>query len=276
MQKRIGELLLERRTAMGASLQDVEGATLIRAAYLGAVEKGDYSAIPGEIYVKLYVKSYASFLGMDPNQAALMLDREMAEAKLAEVTQEKIIPPSETSMDKRMLHRIKMEQLRRQKARRRTLVTAAVIFFLALIVLAAWLVFGGKSDEAGMQQALAPQAGEQSVPPADVQPGTEPHADEVPPVAPPVAPPSVPSLPHNISINFTDDCWIRVYADGKREFEGMKRAGEELTLSARLGIWMRIGNAGGVKLTYNGKDMGVPGGARNVMDLAFPAGYGPF
>ncbi len=39
MQKRVGELLAERRQAMGASLTGVEGATLIRACYIEAIER---------------------------------------------------------------------------------------------------------------------------------------------------------------------------------------------------------------------------------------------
>jgi len=269
VQKKIGELLQERRQAMGASLADVEGATLIRSAYLEAIEKGDYGAIPGEIYLKLYVKSYASFLGMDPQQAASMLEKEMAEAQ-SEEPKQPVLPPSETSMDKRMLHRIRMEQKRRQAARRRTLTTALAIFLLAAVVLVAYIAFGGLlgKDEA-IPGETAPAQGAQ----------TAHETQEAPAVTAETEVQEAPALPksqHTLRISFSDNCWIRAYADGKKAFEGILKAGDSLDLSGDKGIWVRIGNAGATSLNYNGEDLGVPGVARKAMDIAFPAGYGPF
>lgn len=273
MQKRVGELLAERRQAMGASLTDVEGATLIRAFYIEAIERGDYSAIPGEIYLKLYIKSYASFLGMDPQQAAGMLERELSQEP-EQKAEEKVIPPSETSMDKRMLQRIKIEQKRRQAARKRTLTTALVIFVLAALILAVYIALGGNwggTVQVGDAGTAAPQA------------ATEPVQNQVQDVQAvadgperPAATGNVQAFAHMLTIKFSDDCWIRAYADGRKAFEGIKAAGDLLEISADKGIWVRIGNAGGTSLSYNGEDMGVPGGARKAMDIAFPAGYGPF
>lgn len=273
MQKRVGELLAERRQAMGASLTDVEGATLIRAFYIEAIERGDYSSIPGVIYLKLYIKSYASFLGMDPQQAASMLDRELSQEP-EQKAEEKVTPPSETSMDKRMLQRIKMEQKRRQAARKRTLTTALVIFVLAAIILAVYIALGGNWGGSGQVQ----DAGTVTPPAA-----TEPAADQGSLAQAALDQPEttasetfVQSFAHMLTITFSDDCWIRAYADGRKAFEGIKRAGEELEINGDKGIWVRIGNAGGTSLSYNGEDMGAPGGARKAMDIAFPAGYGPF
>lgn len=277
MQKRVGELLAERRQAMGASLTDVEGATLIRSLYIEAIERGDYSAVPGEIYLKLYIKSYASFLGMDPQQAASMLDRELTqepEGKVEDKAEEKAIPPSETSMDKRMLQRIKIEQKRRQAARKRTLTTALVIFVLAAIVLVVYIALGGKWG--GTQ--VAQDAGISNPPPL-TQPASGQETEvQTPPdiTVTEVTEPEPQSSVHLLTISFSEDCWIRAYADGRRAFEGIKKAGEDLVVSGDKGIWVRIGNAGGTSLKYNGEDLGVPGGARKAMDIAFPAGYGPF
>lgn len=271
MQKRIGELLQERRQAMGASLADVEGATLIRSAYLDAIERGDYGAIPGEIYLKLYVKSYASFLGMDPQQAGMMLEKEMAEAQ-AEEPKQPVIPPSETSMDKRMLHRIRMEQKRRQAARRRTLTTALAIFLLAAVVLVAYLAFGGlfgkEETPSGTTEGTIPE-GTQAGPVSEAIPAITPEVEELE-----VA--SAPEAQHTLRLTFSDNCWIRAYTDGNKAFEGILKAGDSLDLDGDKGIWVRIGNAGAVSLNYNGDDLGVLGVARKAMDIAFPSGYGPF
>lgn len=268
MQKRIGELLAERRQAMGASLADVEGATLIRSAYIDAIEKGEYGIIPGKIYVRLYVKSYASFLGMDPQQAAEMLDSEEDARSEEGNGRETELDPSH----RRQSQRQRMEKLRRQAARRRTLTTAAAIVLLTVIVLVVYFFAGGRWNG-----STAPEPGQgMDEPAASGEPDAGPilPADSAPDEEEPAS--AGRQMPHRLSISFTDDCWIRAYADGGKVREGIFRDGQSVEIEAEEGIWVRLGNAGGARLSYNGDDMGSPGSMRKVMDVSFPSGYQPF
>jgi cytoskeleton protein RodZ len=61
----IGIMLKERRLSRGISLADVELATRIRGRYLVAIEADDYLTLPNDIYSKGFVRSYATFLGLD-------------------------------------------------------------------------------------------------------------------------------------------------------------------------------------------------------------------
>lgn len=269
MQKRIGELLAERRQAMGASLADVEGATLIRSAYIEAVEKGNYNLVPGQIYVKLYVKSYASFLGMDPQQAAEMLDKEMAVYN--GFSDENGSSGNDSSSLSKAQKKERIMQLRRQAARKRTLLTALVIVALTALVLIIFFLSGGKLG-GGDAAPVAPPSSDagQSLPPAaTVEPVNQTAAE-------PSGTDAVATYAHNLTMNFNDDCWIRAYADGEKVREGIFRNGDSVELKAEQGIWVRMGNAGGAGLIYNGKDLGSPGLTRKVMDIAFPSGYQPF
>lgn len=268
MQKRIGELLAERRQAMGASLADVEGATLIRSAYIDAIEKGEYGKIPGKIYVRLYVKSYASFLGMDPQQAAEMLDAEAGGYEDNGNGFGAGLDPS----SRRQSQKQRMEKLRRQAARRRTLTTAAAIVVLTAIVLIVYFLAGGRwnatstpDHQQGIDEPAAsgePDAGGE---PTDGLLPDDTGASE-----------AEQQKPHRLSISFTDDCWIRAYADGTKVKEGIFKYGQQVEIEAATGIWVRLGNAGGARLSYNGDDLGSPGSMRKVMDISFPSGYQPF
>lgn len=61
----IGETLRERRMAMKVDVHEVEEATKIRAKYLRALENEEYNLLPGNAYVKSFLRTYADYLGLD-------------------------------------------------------------------------------------------------------------------------------------------------------------------------------------------------------------------
>ena len=61
----LGRMLKDTREGMGLSLQEVTRAVHIRPNFLQALEKGELSAIPGDVYARGYLKTYADFLGYD-------------------------------------------------------------------------------------------------------------------------------------------------------------------------------------------------------------------
>ena len=63
----IGEYLKNTRTAKKFSIEDVAEATGIRAQYLDALEKGEYSKIPGDVFIKGFIRNYGNYLGLDGN-----------------------------------------------------------------------------------------------------------------------------------------------------------------------------------------------------------------
>ncbi|MBF9048210.1 DUF4115 domain-containing protein [Rhodobacterales bacterium LSUCC0031] len=62
----LGDLLRGERATMGKSLLDVERELKIRAAYIAAIENGDVGAFSSQGFIAGYVRSYARYLGIDP------------------------------------------------------------------------------------------------------------------------------------------------------------------------------------------------------------------
>ena len=52
-------------------LYRAERDTKIRARYLGALERGDYKELPGAVYTKGFLRNYALYLGLDPDDVLL-------------------------------------------------------------------------------------------------------------------------------------------------------------------------------------------------------------
>lgn len=56
--------LEEHRLSSGLDIVDISRATGINVRYLRAIEKGDFAVVPGDIYVRGYVREYAKYLGI--------------------------------------------------------------------------------------------------------------------------------------------------------------------------------------------------------------------
>lgn len=66
---RLGDLMRGERATLGKSLLDVQRELKIKATYIAAIENADVSAFETAGFVAGYVRSYARYLGMDPDAA---------------------------------------------------------------------------------------------------------------------------------------------------------------------------------------------------------------
>ncbi len=64
----LGETLRRARTAKGVTFEDAERVTRIPRKYLEALELENFSILPAPVYARGFLRSYAGYLGLDPNQ----------------------------------------------------------------------------------------------------------------------------------------------------------------------------------------------------------------
>lgn len=62
----IGARLKEARESQNMSLEDVQNETKIQTRYLQAIEKGNFSIMPGKFYTRAFIRQYAEAVGLDP------------------------------------------------------------------------------------------------------------------------------------------------------------------------------------------------------------------
>lgn len=74
------ERLYAARERKGVDLYRAERDTKIRARYLGALERGDYRELPGAVYTKGFLRNYALYLGLDPDEILSQWRRERGES----------------------------------------------------------------------------------------------------------------------------------------------------------------------------------------------------
>ena len=82
--------LAAARERKGVDLVRAERDTKIRVRYLSALETGDYRDLPGAVYTKGFLRNYAIYLGLDPEDVLRQWRRERGEATAPEAV---IVPP---------------------------------------------------------------------------------------------------------------------------------------------------------------------------------------
>ena len=70
------ERLFAARERKGVDLYRAERDTKIRARYLAALERGDYRELPGAVYTKGFLRNYALYLGLEPEEILAQWRRE--------------------------------------------------------------------------------------------------------------------------------------------------------------------------------------------------------
>ncbi len=311
----LGALLRAERERRGLSIEEVSAHLKISVRKLRALEEGEASAMPHPAYVKGFVRSYATYLGMAASEVVEAM--QVVSSHLPEKPEENVRPVRSAPTPP--------PPSGGGKGASRLLLVAASIAVLAGGSYAVWksgFLDALRARQADVARPALPMQDEARpayvpAPVAEAAPETEktetpvvptpaPPAAETPvpraetPAAAPAAPsPAVAAAPekvlvrtgdaapvpatppaqdnevippgqHKIVITATETCWIRSTADrtDTRQFSLGKGDTFALTFSQRLDL--KLGNAGGVRIRYNGKDF--PLGARSgqVRTLVFP------
>ncbi|HJR60256.1 MAG TPA: helix-turn-helix domain-containing protein [Vicinamibacterales bacterium] len=116
-----GGKLRQAREARGISLRQIAASTKISVVALEALERNDASKLPGGIFSRSFVRSYAAAVGLDPDQTVNeFLDRFEEDAP-APATAARI-PEEEVAFERR-----------KQVAARVFLVAVAVMIVVAAV-----------------------------------------------------------------------------------------------------------------------------------------------
>jgi cytoskeletal protein RodZ len=72
----LGEKLAKKRISLGLDAKDIEKAIRIRASHIEAIETGHYNNLPPDVYVRGFVRNYATYLQLDANKVMKLYERE--------------------------------------------------------------------------------------------------------------------------------------------------------------------------------------------------------
>jgi cytoskeleton protein RodZ len=133
----IGSQLREARMRMRIDTGEVELRTKIRAKYLRAMENEEWDLLPGEVYVRSFLRTYADFLGLD-SRALLDEFRRRYESP-SDHEPPPIAPPGRERRDRE----------RRRQSSGRIGIPPWLIVLVVLVIVAAVLYLVGKHNGSG-------------------------------------------------------------------------------------------------------------------------------
>jgi cytoskeletal protein RodZ len=230
----LGRTLRQAREARALPLREVEWATKIKAEHLAALEEENFDRLPGAVYTRGYLRSYAQYLGLDPEPL-------IAEYNIAYQPATEIVSTRPA---------VKIE--RRRLAVTRGLI-AAVIMIAIATAFSVYLKL--QFDHYRATQAAA------NVSPSPVvilSPATLPSASPSAAVSPS---PSPVYTGVTVAVRVDEAVWLRVEVDGQVDPQtgtGGKTfpAGSTLTFQGKQSVHLRSGKASHTFVNVNGRDLG--------------------
>lgn len=124
----IGVTLRDARIAKGFTLDDLQQTTKIQKRYLIAIEDGNFADLPGDFYVRAFIKQYAETVGLNGSELLETYSDELPNTK----TQEYVDRVNEENPSTRSAQR-KVDE-RSAKFRRQAPIVLAVIVVVAVLI----------------------------------------------------------------------------------------------------------------------------------------------
>lgn len=259
-----GASFKQARESKGISLDQIATETRISTRFLSAIENEEFHLLPGGIFNRGFVRSFAEKVGIDPDQAVADYER------LAEVRQ-----PETATMPE-------PEPVRKKGGRLYPIAAGALIIGIVI-----FYVVTRESGHTAQTASTPPPT-----PPAATQPVTPPPAPvpetNPPETAPENAPPATATAPEpeppkpaqtptpqptstsalTLELEAHDQTWIKVVADGVTvDPSEVLESGMTRKFTAQNAIDISIGNAGGISMKLNDKPVKPLGKSGQVREL---------
>ena len=269
----LGTRLRRAREQRGVSLRQIATSTKISVSMLEALERNDFSRLPGGIFGRAFVRSYAQEVGLDPEETVqAFLASQPAEAGSA--------------AGHAPVHHVDREESLFESQQRMAGVALRLILVsvpIAALILYFTLGHGLRRTSRAPEKAPV-SAGEprevRSTPlqiTAGPPPSPAPESGGGASAAPEAPPPASGSQPVEfaesaqeglvLDIAPTGSCWVSVTVDGVVAISRVMNPGEHLVRHVRQVALVQVGDAGAFAFTLNGRPgrpLGTAGEVKSV------------
>jgi cytoskeletal protein RodZ len=232
--------LKQAREHRGVSLRQISSATKIGVSALEALERNDFSRLPGGIFSRAFVRSYAVEVGLDPDETVQEFLEQQPTGSAAPAHPALLQPEDHDAVESERL----------------TAATFVRLIAMSLPLIVAILYFSstGRPASTHVPEAVLLAGASHEV----TQQGSDVPAPEAT-----SGPLPVDRL--TVTIAAVNDCWVAASVDGDRAIERLMRRGEQETLEVRRELLLTAGNAAGLAMTVNGAPLRRLGGSGQVV-----------
>jgi cytoskeleton protein RodZ len=241
------------------SLRQIADATKISLGVLEALERNDISRLPGGIFGRAFVRSYAVEVGLDPERTIHDF--------LAQFPHESITAGHPAS--RQVETSVAISNTHPPLSAVVAVLTVSILLAGAAVRFDAWRILTSYSAPFWTIQnwrlpAWRPEA-PRSAPSVSSDPFTTANPGQTgePGAPPPDPPPAVDPVPQPTATDAPGDrltvrlsvlrpCWVSATVDGRKAIERLLQIGEEQTINVRREIILTAADAGALALTLNG------------------------
>ncbi len=90
MQENFGAYLKHERELRGVPLEEIASVTKIHIRFLRALEENDFDALPGEVFVKGFIRAYAKAIGSNEEDLVNAYDQALGESRAEEAPESQV------------------------------------------------------------------------------------------------------------------------------------------------------------------------------------------
>lgn len=249
----VGTALRNAREEQGRTIEEIAQELCIMPSYLRAIEADDLQNLPGAFFYKSFVRQYAGLLGLNPAefQAQIQALTAVPEPEQPAVPERPIRVPDPI-----------VEAANRLDLSNRSWTVPLAAFLVAIL--------GGGFFYAWYRQPAAP-ASVAARPQTILTPKSESPEPTVN-VTTTTGEDGVKRLVLNLSAS--EETWLSISSGGKQIFSGILEPDETKTVSGLEMARLKVGNAGGLNVQWNGKEIGPIGERGQVRVVVFtPEGF---
>lgn len=279
----VGHLLRNARLAKKLSMEDVARQLRLSVQQIDAIEKEDYEKLPGRTFLRGFIRNYANLVQLDPLPLLRMLPESTRIISTHENTPFKNTQISFSSQ--------------RKNSKNNSLAIISIVFIVIVAIyflfgnnllnnelsnkdVASNAKIDAKTATVEIPLALSTVTKNEITLPAKQttelddreksqaasansasrsESSIPANSSEVKPSAQEVDKPvGLPGDKDHLFFSFTADSWIKVVdGSGASLFEQLKKAGSEQIITGKKPFSIVIGNASGVNLTYNSKEIDI-------------------
>lgn len=250
----LGIWLRRARETRQLTLEDAEKALRIRRRYLQALEMGDYTAMPGEVQARGFLRNYARFLALPTEEAVARYDAEIQGRPMQPRSRTPVVEqksplanrPSVFSPPPTEEEEATSPSARIPSGLFQFLIIALVFFLLVAGGSLIWLLLDSRTPSTNVAVTVTTS----------------------PPTVVSVAPESQPSeqvfsvsADGTVSVQLVanEHAWVSVSADADIIFQGTAAPNQVIEATANEMLIVATGNGGAFRMAVNGADWGALG-----------------
>jgi hypothetical protein len=232
-----GQILRNERQRQALDLSSVSKQTKISERFLAAIEKDDISQIPSAFVYKSFARQAAAALKLDFSQIA-------DQVKLtADQFPELRVPGQD-------VRRLGVPPIRPRRESVSGFVSGLASLFAVVALCSGLYAYVERMQMPDLTAGLVGAARVNGSAAASAQP--QPSTEAI-----------------QLKVGAKEQTWLSFESDGHRVFSGLLEPAQTKVFEGREMARMRTGNAGGVTVVFNGRDLGSLGGRGQVRTVVF-------